>query len=141
MGWALTGLLLVVLFVEWRDVRRKDFRHLLWTASLTLAVTPLLGIPVIPQDFVLLFFPLIFFLSILAERWSPRPGRWGVAGLVLIGILIGFWLITASLYLAGASAALNNALALIFPVLLVLGLYWMRWWAVRPPRTWSDSLL
>jgi len=139
LGWALTGLLLVVLFVEWRDIRRKDFRHLLWTASLTMAGTPLLGIPVIPQDYVLLFFPLVLFLSILAERWS-RPGRWGVAGFVLLAIFFGFWLITASLFLAGDSAALTGVLALVFPVLLVLGLYWMRWWAVRLPRTWSDSL-
>ena len=139
LGLALTGLLLVVLFVEWRDVRRKDFRHLLWTASLTLAVTPLLGIPVVPQDYVLLFFPLTLFLSILSERWS-RPGRWGLAGLVLLAILFGFWLITASLFFAGGSAALTDVLALVFPVLLAFGLYWMRWWAVRPPRTWSDRL-
>jgi len=138
LGWALTGIMLVVLFVEWRDVRRKDFRYLLWTASLTLAGTPLLGIPVNPQDYVLLFFPLILFLSILAERWS-RPGRWGVAGLVLLAIFLGVWIITAGFSLAEVSVP-ANVLALAFPVLLVLGLYWMRWWAVRPPRTWSDSL-
>ena len=139
LAWALTGLLLVILFVEWRGVRHKDFRHFLWTASLTLAVTPLLGIPVIPQDFVLLFFPLVFFLSILAERWSS-PGRWGVAGFGLLAIFFGFWSIAASLVLSGATTGLTGALALVFPVLLVLGLYWMRWWAVRPPRTWSDRL-
>jgi hypothetical protein len=139
LGWALTGLLLVVLFIEWRAVRRRDFRHLLWTASLTLVVTPLLGIPVIPQDYVLLFLPLVLFLSILAERWS-RPGRWGVAGFVLFAIFFGFWFIIAGLFLTGTSAALNNVLALVLPALLVFGLYWMRWWAVRPPRSWSDSL-
>jgi hypothetical protein len=139
LGLALTGLLLVVLYVEWRDLRRKDLRHLLWTASLTLAVTPLLGISVTPQDYVLLFFPLVLFLSILTERWS-RPGRWGVAGFVLLVIFFGFWIITAGLFLAGNFATLTAVLTLIFPALLVLGLYWMRWWAVRPPRTWSDSL-
>jgi hypothetical protein len=139
LGWALTGLLLIVLFVEWRGVRRKDFRHLLWTASLTLAATPLLGIPVIPQDYVLLFFPLVLFLSILTERWSP-PGRWGVAGFVLLANFFGIWLITASLFITGAYAALTGVLSLVFPALLVLGLYWMRWWAVHPPRTWSESL-
>ncbi|MCX6035629.1 MAG: hypothetical protein NTV38_11740 [Chloroflexi bacterium] len=113
--------------------------HLLWTASLTLAATPILGIPVILQDNVPLFLPLILFLSILAERW-PRPGRWGMAGLGLLVIFFGFWLITASLFLAGAFAALTGVLALVFPIFLVLGLYWMRWWGVRPPRTWSDSL-
>ena len=139
LGWGLTGIMLVVLFVEWRDVRHKDFRHLLWTASLTLAATPLLGIPVVPQDYVLLFFPLILFLAILAERWS-RPSRWGVAGLVLLTVFFGSWLVIASLLIAGNSVALNAVMELAFPVLLVLGLYWMRWWAVRPPRTWSDSL-
>ncbi len=139
LGWALTGLLLVIFFLEARDIRHKDFRHLLWTASLALAVTPFFGIPVVPEDYVILFFPLILFLSILAERW-PRPGRWGVAGLVLLLVFIGFWLIPVGLLLTGDSVVLNEVLALVFPVLLVLGLYWMRWWAVRPPRTWSDSL-
>jgi hypothetical protein len=74
LGWLLTGLLLVVLFIEWRNVRHKDFRHLLWTSSLTLTVTPLVGIPVLPKYYEILFFPLILFLSILAKRWS-RPGR------------------------------------------------------------------
>lgn len=139
LGWALTGLLFVILFIEWRDVRHKDFRHFLWTSSMTLAVTPLLGIPVILQTYALLFFPLILFLSILAERWS-RSGRWSLAGIALIIIILGFWLITASLFLAGSFAALSDVLVLGFPVLLVVGLYWMRWWAVRPPRTWSDTL-
>jgi hypothetical protein len=82
---------------------------------------------------------LILFLSILAERWS-RPGRWGLAAFVLIAVFLGFWVITEGLYLARSNAALNEVLVLVFPFLLVVGLYWMRWWAVRPPRTWSDSL-
>jgi hypothetical protein len=139
LGWLLTGLVLVILFIEWRHVRKKDFRHFLWTCSLTLAITPLIGIPVIPQYYDLLFFPLTLFLSILAERWS-RPGRWGLAAFVLIAIILGFWGITTGLFLANSYVALSEMLTLVFPFLLMVGLYWMRWWAVRPPRTWSDSL-
>jgi hypothetical protein len=139
LGWALTGLMLVVLFAEWRDVRNKDFRHLIWTVSLTLAVTPLLGIPVAVRDYVLFYYPLVLFLSILAERWT-HPNRLGVAGFVLLAIFIGYWLFPINFYLAGNSSALNGLLFLGFPLLLVIGLYWMRWWAVHPPRTWSDSL-
>ena len=138
LGWFLTAVMLVVLFIEWRDIRRKDFRHLLWTAGLTLAGTPLLGLPVAPQDYVLLFFPLILILSVMAERWS-RPRRWGVPGILLLIIFFVLWLATAGLTLAGASAS-TDSLTLAFSILLVLGLYWMRWWAVRPPRTWSDNL-
>lgn len=139
LGWLLTGLILIVLFVEWRNVRHKDFRYFLWTCSLTLAITPLLGISIVPQYYELLFLPLILFLSILAERWS-RPGRWGLAAFVLIAVFLGFWVITYGLNLARSYAALSAVLVLAFPFLLVVGLYWMRWWAVRPPRTWSDSL-
>jgi hypothetical protein len=139
LGWLLTAVMAVVFFLEWRAVRHKEFRHFLWTVSLTLAGAPLIGIPVNPHDFVLLFFPLILFLAILAERWS-RPGRWGVSSLVLLVTLFGFWLSDAGLVVAGHADSLNAVLALVLPVILVLGLYWMRWWAVRPPRTWSDSL-
>jgi hypothetical protein len=139
LGWLLTGFLLVVLFLEWRNVRRKDFRHFLWTSSLTLAVTPILGIRIIPQVYELLFFPFVLFLSILAERWS-HPGRWGVEAFVFIAIFLGLWGISAELFIIGTYTALSEVLVLVFPFLLVVGLYWMRWWAVRPPRTWSDNL-
>jgi hypothetical protein len=139
LAWLLTGLLLIIIFIEWRNVRHKDFRHFLWTSCCILAITPLIGIPAVPQSYELLFLPLVLFLSILAERWS-RPGRWGVAAFGLIAVLLGFWGITAGLFLSGSYIALSQVLALLFPTLLVIGLYWMRWWAVRPPRTWSDSL-
>ncbi len=139
LGWAMTAFILVVLFLEWRNVRRREFRHFLWTSSFTLAVTPLLGFRIISQSYVLLFFPLILFLSILSERWQ-RPGHWGVAGIFLIIFFLGFWMITASLYLGASFTALSDVLVLVLPGLLVSCLYWMRWWAVRPPRTWSDSL-
>jgi hypothetical protein len=131
--------LLVMLFIEWRNVRNKEFQHIFWTSSLTLAVTPLLGIPVVPQDEVVLFLPLILFLAILDKRW-PRPGRWGAPGIALLIVFPGFWLLTAGLSWTGVSTVLNDVLMVLLPILLVIGLYWMRWWAVRPPRTWSDTL-
>ena len=139
LGWVLTGFLLVVLFVEWRNVRHKDFRHVLWTSSLTLAVTPFLGIPVTIKDEVVLFLPLILFLAILNERW-PHPRRWGVSGIALLVVFPGFWLLTRGLSMTGTSIVFNDVLFLLLPSLLIVGLYWMRWWAVRPPRTWSDML-
>jgi hypothetical protein len=139
LGWVLTGFILVVLFLEWRNVRNKDFRHFVWTACLTLTLTPLLGIPVIPPYYELLYLPLLLFLAILAERWS-RPGNWGLDSLVLLIFFFGFWGIFIGLYILGSYTALSEILVLGFPFLLGVGLYWMRWWAVRPPRTWSDSL-
>jgi len=139
LGWALTALVLVVLIFEWRAVRKKDFRHVLWTSCITLALTPCLGIPVVPQDEVVLFIPLILFLTVLDERWSP-PGQWGISGFTLPVIFLVFWLLTGELLQNSTLTILNEVLVLFLPVLLIIGLYWMRWWAVHPPRTWSDSL-
>lgn len=128
LGWALTAFLLVILFVEWRDVCRRDSRHVLWTACLTFAVTPLLGFPVPLNDFSALALPLFLVLAILDERWPGRRLR-GPAGIVLVAALIASW-----------GLALAAGLALLLPILLVVGLYWMKWWAVSPPRTALESM-
>jgi hypothetical protein len=138
LGWVISAGLLLVLFIEWGNTLRKDFRQFLWTVSLTLAATPLLGIPMLLKEYVFLFIPLALFLSILAERWS-RPRRWGVAGIVLIVILAGSWLLTLKLSAANAYAALADSLFLLLPVLLIFGLYWMRWWFIHPRRTGLQS--
>jgi hypothetical protein len=139
VGWVISGGLLLVLFIEWGNTLRKDSRHFLWTVSLTLVATPLLGIPMLPGEYVFLFIPLVLFLSILDERWS-RPRRWGVAGIALIVILAGSWLLPLRLSSANANTALTDFLFLLLPVLLLIGLYWMRWWYIRPRHAEIMSL-
>lgn len=135
LGLALSVGLLLVLFIEWVGVLGADFRRLLWVISLVLAVTPLLGIPIPLPNYVVLFLPLTMLLSVLAERWSP-PGRWGLVGTLLALVFAGSWL----LYLVGLSTNPPGAPVLLFPALLVVGLYWTRWWALHPPRTTLENL-
>jgi hypothetical protein len=131
LGWVLAVGLLVVLFFEWRNVFHKDFRVLLWTACLTLSITPLLGIPMDSKDYPFLFIPLILFLAILADR-KPWLKRWGMMAILLVVFLAGPWFLTASLARTNAYTALNTILFLLLPVLLVVGLAWMHWWFVHP---------
>jgi hypothetical protein len=120
-----------VLFFEWRNVFHKDFRVLLWTACLTLSMTPLLGIPMDPTDYPFLFIPLILFLAILAER-KPWLKRGGMMAILLVVFLAGPWFLTASLARANAYTALISILILLLPILLVVCLAWMRWWFFHP---------
>jgi hypothetical protein len=126
IGWILTVGLLLILFFEWGTTVTRDFRALLWTTCLTLSVTPLLGIPMDPRDYPYLFIPLILFLSTLSER-RPWLKRWRVAGILLVVVLAGLWLMTLSLLNANASQTLEHILILLLPFLLVVGLLWMRW--------------
>jgi hypothetical protein len=137
LGWVLAAGLLLVLFFEWGNTLAKDFRAFLWMASLTVSVTPLLGIPMVPKEYLFLFIPLILFLALLAER-RPWLKRWGVPGIALL-ILVCLWLLTFGLVAVNAYAALVNILILLLPVLLVFGLYWMRWWFIHTVPTGLET--
>lgn len=138
LGWALTAILIILLFLEWRAVRTKGPRHFLWTASLTLTLTPLLGIPTHPGLYVTLLLPLALFLAIVAERWF-RTRRW-LAGILLVLIFVGSWALVFHLSGLVSLAPLRAILILALPSLLLVGLYWIRWWAIRPPRTWLETI-
>jgi len=139
LGWILAGGLLLLLFVEWGAALRNDFRHFLWTVSLTLAVMPLLGVPTTLLNYVLLYVPLMVFLGILAEHRS-KPGRWGVAGILLIALFFGLWALTLALINVHASVALAQSLFFLLPGLLIPGLYWMRWRYTRLVRPGLEML-
>jgi hypothetical protein len=137
IAWVLAALLLLILFFEWGNTLAKDFRAFLWMVSLTLSVTPLLGIPMVPKDYLILTVPLVLVLALLGER-QPWLKRWGVPGIVIL-LLVGLWYLTVALISANAYATLINILILFPPVLLVLGLYWMRWWYIRTVPTGLES--
>ncbi|MCS7009912.1 MAG: DUF2029 domain-containing protein [Anaerolineales bacterium] len=121
-----TLLFSLLLFFEGREARQREFRHLLWTSSLTLVVAPLLNLPIGRSDFLAFLFPIFLFLGIVEERW-PARGLRNPAILVLVGLLIVSWRLGE----AGAILLLSFA--------LLLGLYWVRWYAIRPPRTLLES--
>jgi len=129
LGWVLAVVVLLVLFFEWGNSLKKDFRAFLWMVSLTLSLTPLLGIPLAPKEYLFLTIPMMLFLTLLGER-RPWLRRWGVPGIVLL-LLGSLWLLTIALVQADAYAVLANILILFPPFLLVFGLYWLRWWFVH----------
>jgi hypothetical protein len=139
LGWALTALLAVMLFLEWRAVRGRDFRHFIWTVSLTLTVSPLMGIPMPPDYAVFLLLPLTVLFALLNERWS-RPRGWGVGGWLLLVLLAGGWAVYLGSVGTESYRALLATLFLWLPAIVLIGLYWVRWWAVRPFRTWWERV-
>ena len=131
IGWLLAAVLLLGLFLEWGRTLKKDFRAFLWTACLTLSVTPLLGLPMAPREYSFLVLPLILFLAILLER-RPWINRWCLGGIVLLVILAGTWWLTLAATQANLYATLGDVLILALPVILDIGLAWMRWWFIHP---------
>ena len=133
LGWLLSGLLAVVLLMEWWLARKRDFQQMTWTASLTIALSPLLGFPAYPQNHILLIIPFIFGLSVLAHRWKSS------SSLLISGIIVVLFLLTWIMLFFATSRL--TALYFLFPVFIVVLLYWVRWWAVIRPQGHSTSLV
>ncbi len=137
LGWFISGMAIIILAVEWFLTLRKDFRWYVWTACLTMVISQWIGIPAIPGNFVALIIPLILISTMLTERWS-RGGQWAV---IFVASILFLWE-WALFYLDLTSSQPGVQLNLIFPLplILLLGLYWVRWWAIKPRRLLIEDL-
>jgi hypothetical protein len=128
LSLALTTCIGLMLFLEWRILRGIEFHHVLWTASLILIAWPLIGIPTSLESHLLLLLPLALIFSVTSERWMKMEAALLMSGL-LIGAFIFIWLVSGKI----------PVLFLLPPSVLIAGLYWIRWWAIHPPRTWVET--
>jgi len=136
-GWVLTAILIVALGYEWLAARGTPFNHFIWTACLTLAATPLLGHHVELDHLFPLTMPIMLVIIISRERWKKLGD--GIAFLLLWFFFGLPWLFFIEGVPEGIGLGKDEILFLFWPAFAVLGLFWARWWMVRPPRTWLDS--
>ena len=135
LAFVIIPLLLLILVLEWfAALRTNNFRRITWVAALSLAITPLAGLTTTLSNLAPLIFSFAVVLPFAWERWEKRPY------LILVGICVIFFLAPIAIRLRVEDIFLANALLyLLIPFINVLGLYWIRWYAVRPPRTWLES--
>jgi hypothetical protein len=127
----------ILLFIEWVGSVDAHFRRVVWTASLSLAATPLMGFAIFPSNHVVLILPFILIFALVWERWQ----RYRVLRSILILLLV--LLVPYGLYLQAVSVydpVITNLISILPPIAAIVGLYWMRWWVLRSPRTWFDQI-
>ncbi len=138
LGYALTVIIIATLVYEWRQVWGKDFRWLLWTSGLTLAATQLIGIPTATENYMIMFPALLMVFAAWDDQWR----NWGRALIFLSYILLFFgvwWLFLATLE-RGEQPIQGLIMFFPLPVFLLVGLYWVRWWVLRPEQPLLDRL-
>jgi hypothetical protein len=135
LGWILTIGLFLLLAYEWNLARSGDVRRFYWASCLSLAAAPLLGFRTEMEHLAVFIIPLALVFSIVHERWRKLG-----SGLTILLMLVIFsfpW----ALYFFAANrfgAVAQEIIFLFLPLSTLIGLYWIRWWAIRPPRILSD---
>jgi hypothetical protein len=135
LGWILTIGLFILLGYEWSIARDGDFRRFYWASCLSLAAAPLLGFRTEMENLIVLVIPLALVFSVVHARWR-RIG----SGLTILFMFIIFavpWLLYF-LTLTRSETIFHELIFLFLPLSTLIGLYWIRWWAIRPPRIFSD---
>ena len=138
LGWGITILIAGLLIWEWRGALGKDFHWFFWVACLTLVGTNLIGIRTATANYIVLFPALILILA----TWDRD---WGLIGKILIGLSLGglffglWWLFLMTVGPIDRTAQ-QSIMFFPFPLYLLLSLYWVRWWVLRPKRPLLDQL-
>ncbi len=130
LAQGLRAVAIVILFFEWQAVRGKGIHWLFWTLSLTAVLTPWFGMGFAPAWTAFSLPAVILVFSVMGQRWGLL-GRLA-AFLVGLGLLAGLW--------AARLAGLDSVFLFAYPFAMALFLYWVRWWATRPPRLWMDMI-
>ena len=127
------------IIVEWFSAWGKDFRWFLWTAYLTLVITNLIGVRTATENYIALLPGLILVFTTWDERWG-RAGRWFIwTSLALLSF--GLWALFLTTLTPGELHAIQHPVMFFpFPLFMMIGLYWVRWWSTRPPRIYLDQL-
>jgi hypothetical protein len=137
LGPVVTIALAIVLFIEWFEASNQHFRRVIWTAALSLAATPLMGLPIFSSNHVVLILPFILILGLVWERWQ-RYRLLRVLLLLILVLAIPFAMYARVVFVY--DPLVLDLISILPPVAAILGLYWMRWWLVHSPRALFDRI-
>lgn len=136
LGWSLTVIVVATLIWEWAQAWGKETRWFFWTAYLTLVLSQLIGIPTATENYILLFPALVIVFTAWDEQWGAL-GR-SLIIISMLGLFFGVWWLFLATLEVGDQPIQSPVMFFPLPVFLVIGLYWVRWWMLRPEQPLLD---
>lgn len=136
IGWVITGILLLLLGVEWFIVSWSYSENILWTIYLTLVVSQWVGIRLDTGNFIILLPVVIYVFSLWQERWHKYGVFFTITSLFFLCLIV--WL----LYLSQTGDVIRQRVFTLIPepAFLLVSLYWVKWWANRSEILWFDVI-
>ncbi len=140
LGVALTAVIMIILLFQWIIGRNADARGFLWIACLTLVASQWIGIQTDPGNFIVCFPALALVFSLIEERY--RRSGWVISILLMLLIGVSLWLIfVQTIDYSGGQPQQSPVMFFPLPAILLLLLFWVRWWAFHPVNIWFDLVL
>lgn len=135
LGTVASVAILGIVLIESIGTVNAPFRRVVWVASLALAAMPLAGLAIFPSNYVVLILPMVLVTSLIWERW-PRTRLIAVMLLLLVMLPAPYYLYYETVL---SYNPLYTELLYVLPsIVMVMALYWMRWWVIHSPRVWAD---
>lgn len=137
IGTAISILAIALVIVEMWLTRKTGHKGFLWVASLALVASQWFGISTDPGNFIVCFPAIVLIMALWQERWEAR-GKWlGLGFMVVLFLLL--WVIFVATIQNSYQPIQSPVMFFPLPVILLIGLYWVRWWALKPPEVWSNN--
>ncbi len=116
------------LIMEWALAWGKDRNWFTWTALMTMVLTNFMVSRTATTNYVMMLPALFIVFKVLEYRW-PKAGKGIVWALILL-FFGGLWV----LFFDTVQGNLEQpAMYLPLPLFCLIGLWWVRWWSIRPP--------
>jgi hypothetical protein len=129
LGIFLHVFFMAYLILEWILAWGKDEGWFRWTALMTIVITNLVAYRTATTNFIMMLPALFLVFSLWEARWRSG-GRIAVwVSLVVLGF--GLW----PLFLTTVQGNQEQTIMYLpYPFFCLIGLLWVRWWAIHPPR-------
>ena len=135
--WMISGSLGLLLIYEWWIARKQEFHWFLWTVCITLLISQWIGIQTDPGNFIILFSPFVMVIAFLDKRWN----KFGSAAAVILMVIVltGLWILFVTTLNYDNQPAQSPLLYFPLPGIVLIGLYWIKWWVTGSKQIlWSD---
>ncbi|MBL6982422.1 MAG: DUF2029 domain-containing protein [Anaerolineales bacterium] len=124
------------LIVEWALAWGKDRNWFTWTALITMVLTNFMVSRTATTNYVMMLPAVFMIFKLLEYRW-PKAGK-GIVWVLFLLFFGGLWL----LFFNTVQGNLEQpAMYLPLPLFCLFGLWWVRWWSIRPPLMPIEDLV